>query len=159
PGFDDCNKDPSDGCETGLASDIKNCGACNKACMTPNANALCVLGQCSIASCLQAFRDCDGMPGNGCEVNTQTDPKNCSACGSACAPLPNAVAACMSGACVVGSCSAGFGNCDMMVANGCETDLSSSPANCGACGIACVMRPNLITNCQMARCVDVGCTP
>lgn len=31
-GFDDCNGEPADGCEAGLASDDQNCGACGAAC-------------------------------------------------------------------------------------------------------------------------------
>ena len=41
---------------------------------------------------------------------------------------------CSGGVC---ACDAGFGDCDNNGANGCETDLSTSQANCGACGQSC----------------------
>ncbi|MCR9159435.1 MAG: hypothetical protein ACE37F_22980 [Nannocystaceae bacterium] len=42
------------------------------------------LDDCRI-SCLEPFEDCDGIPVNGCEVDTITDPNNCGACGRVCA--------------------------------------------------------------------------
>jgi hypothetical protein len=47
--------------------------------------------------------------------------------------LPNATAGCAAGACTIASCNAGFANCDGMAANGCEVNLNSDTANCGAC--------------------------
>jgi hypothetical protein len=61
-------------------------------------------------------------------------------CGdSTCAPcyIPNGLAACNSGKCTVGSCDTGFRDCDGDVANGCEVNANTDPANCGACGHAC----------------------
>ena len=159
PGFDDCDMDARNGCEASTGSDIKNCGGCGKQCNTPNANALCVVGVCSVGSCNPGFRNCDGNAANGCEVNSQSDPVNCGACGAACAQLPNAMAGCMGGACVVGACNPGFGNCDKMDANGCEADLSSTLANCGACGNACPMRANVQMSCAAGKCIDGGCAP
>ncbi|MCC6216133.1 MAG: hypothetical protein IT376_14815 [Polyangiaceae bacterium] len=36
------------------------------------------------------------------------------------------------------SCAAGLADCDQQPGNGCEVELASDPANCGACGHACV---------------------
>src|SRR5206468_2443595 len=36
-GYGDCNLAASDGCESALASDPKNCGGCGNACVLPNA--------------------------------------------------------------------------------------------------------------------------
>ncbi len=47
--------------------------------------------------------------------------------------LPNVVS-CDDSGCV---CAPGFGNCDGTWTNGCEANLDSDPANCGACGNAC----------------------
>src|SRR5262249_49793427 len=33
PGYRNCNGDPVDGCETDVANDVKNCGACGSNCM------------------------------------------------------------------------------------------------------------------------------
>lgn len=74
-----------------------------------------------------------------CDANLQTDLNNCGGCGVACM-LPamgsNQVATCAMGRCGL-SCRAGFGDCDGMAANGCETDLSVDAMNCGMCGNAC----------------------
>jgi hypothetical protein len=47
-GFADCNDRLDDGCETDLASDPRNCGACGKSCAT---NQPCVNGACVVREC------------------------------------------------------------------------------------------------------------
>ncbi|MFO0652053.1 MAG: hypothetical protein U0326_37885 [Polyangiales bacterium] len=64
-------------------------------------------------------------------MNLQTDVNNCGACARVC-NLANANESCAAGACGIASCLAGFGNCDAMVANGCETNLNTTPASRGA---------------------------
>jgi hypothetical protein len=44
---------------------------------------------------------------------------------------------CIGAMCQPGSCSPGFGNCDLNLGNGCEANLNSDPSNCGACGVVC----------------------
>jgi len=56
--------------------------------------------------------------------------------GTACS-LQNANASCTGGACGVVSCSAGYGDCDLVASTGCEVSLLTSAANCGMCGRAC----------------------
>jgi hypothetical protein len=51
---------------------------------------------------------------------------------------------CSSGQCL---CTGGFDDCDKNPANGCETDLGASAANCGACGHDC-----LGGGCQSGKC-------
>lgn len=89
-------------------------------------------------------------------VDTKTDPKHCGDCGNACA-LPNSPATCQDGACVVGSCNAGFGDCDLVVTNGCESDAASDVANCGSCGKACAAPPNASASCMGGTCGLVDC--
>jgi Ca2+-binding RTX toxin-like protein len=81
-------------------------------------------------------RDCDRQPGNACETDTATSATNCGACGNVCAAGPNGVSTCVNAQCAVG-CSAGFGNCDGNLANGCEAAFAFDPYNCGACGTVC----------------------
>ncbi|MEZ4393799.1 MAG: MXAN_6577-like cysteine-rich protein [Polyangiales bacterium] len=121
---------------TNLQNDPSNCGACGTACRAAsNQTPVCAAGRCD-GVCLSGFGDCDNNATNGCETNVQTSVANCGRCGTRCA-LTNATAACSAGACAIGSCSTGFGNCDNNATNGCETNLQTSNAHCGACGRAC----------------------
>ncbi|HEY2515268.1 MAG TPA: hypothetical protein VGI39_30585 [Polyangiaceae bacterium] len=66
--YGDCNKDPSDGCETSTSSDVAHCGACDTSCPTAtSATFACVGSACAIASCATGTLSCDGNPINGCE--------------------------------------------------------------------------------------------
>ena len=51
--------------------------------------------------------------------------------------LPNATADCVNGVCTLVSCDDGWGDCDSLPSNGCEADLASTAAHCGACNEAC----------------------
>ncbi len=66
--------------------------------------------------------------------------------------LPNAVAECREGPCVISRCLPWFGDCDGRDENGCETDLLSD-ANCGACGNVCPTN----TPCGGGSCCCAGC--
>ncbi len=106
-------------------------------CAAPGANATsaCVSGACS-NTCAAGFDDCDSNPANGCEAKVDSDVANCGACGNACGSANTGSApTCQAGKCVF-SCSQGFGHCGPDAA-GCDTDLQTSPDNCGACGHSC----------------------
>jgi len=66
-----------------------------------------------------------GDPATGCTS------ESCSPCA-----LAHASATC-SGACAVGACENGWGDCNGAPADGCETDLSTTASHCGVCGKAC----------------------
>jgi alpha-tubulin suppressor-like RCC1 family protein len=51
--------------------------------------------------------------------------------------LTNASPVCTGGACHVGQCAPGYGDCDGSAADGCESTLDTS-SNCGVCGHVCV---------------------
>ena len=91
-----------------LASTQDHCGACGTACVGGDT---CCAGACSA---------------------TSTDPDNCGGCGAACSRVNN-TPSCTLAKCVV-ACSAGFGDCDGMAQNGCETDTGQSSDHCGVCG-------------------------
>jgi hypothetical protein len=154
-GFGNCDGNAANGCETELATSAGNCGACGSACAAQNATASCAAGRCAVGMCSAGFADCDMNPANGCESNTSTSASNCGGCGTVCA-LPNATASCVAGACTLGACNAGFADCDGNPANGCESDLGSDPAHCGACPTACTVA-NGMPSCMSGRCGIARC--
>ncbi|MBI5533868.1 MAG: hypothetical protein HY898_14195 [Deltaproteobacteria bacterium] len=138
-GWGDCDGDPQNGCETNLATDPASCGACGQVCAS---GQVCVSGVCTVdqdgGPCSAGWADCDGNSQNGCEVNLESNPLHCGACGQVCA----AGQVCSSGMCTVdqdgGPCSAGWADCDGLSQNGCEVNIYADPMNCGACANMCV---------------------
>ncbi len=118
-----------------LAIDLANCGACGRVCAPANAAGRCSAGACSFVACNLGFGDCDNQLANGCE-SALNSINNCRSCGTRCS-FQNATATCAPIGCALGVCNAGFANCDMVAANGCETAVGSDALNCGACGNAC----------------------
>jgi hypothetical protein len=147
-GFADCNHDPSDGCEANVTSDVARCGSCDRVCGSQNATPSCNNGVCALA-CAAGFADCNGAASDGCETHTDVDPVNCGTCGKGCSTA-NSIPTCTAGACVL-ACSPGFGDCDGVQANGCETDTTTSSANCGTCGNVCVSF-NGASTCKASLC-------
>jgi len=135
PGFENCNSNPSDGCEANLLTSVSNCGGCNVVCDLLNANEVCN-GSCAVGTCVAGFADCDKKAENGCEVNTQNDPANCNTCGNSC-DFPNGAGACQSGVCQLTSCATPYKDCNLQASDGCEKNTNTDPAHCGACGAAC----------------------
>lgn len=88
-----------------LGSDRLNCGACGNVCSDPpgrtDSTTLCTSGMCRL-HCGKGRADCNGNPLDDCEVNTDSDPQNCGACGRACDAI--AGQACVGGQCVVEPC-------------------------------------------------------
>jgi hypothetical protein len=154
-GFADCNMNVADGCEINTASNVNNCLTCGHVCPAAGGTPACVNNTCIITNCSPGLGDCDGLPGNGCETSTQTDPQNCGGCGLACF-IANGTAGCVAGKCTVASCNPGFQDCDGSAANGCETNLKTN-ANCGGCGVTC-SRTNGTTSCATGTCQLTGCT-
>lgn len=132
--FGNCDNNVANGCETNRSTSVQHCGTCGTACSAQNGTPSCAGGVCSI-TCQPGYANCDGNVANGCEVNLTTNPNHCGACGAQCSSV-NGTASCSAGKCAI-ACSAGFGNCDGNVANGCETNLNSNATNCGSCGKVC----------------------
>lgn len=140
-GFANCSGGYADGCETNTDTSTDHCGGCGKACLINNGSPKCDAGVCDVNSCTGSFRDCNSDPKDGCEINISNNTKNCGGCGNAgqdCSTkYANATATCSNSACSSPSCSAGFGDCSGGIADGCETNTTNSPGNCGACGTVC----------------------
>ncbi|MFO0607205.1 MAG: fibrinogen-like YCDxxxxGGGW domain-containing protein [Polyangiales bacterium] len=148
-GFGNCDMNPANGCEVNVNTDNANCGACGRACA---AGQVCASGTC-MTTCAAGTTNCSG----DC-VNTGTDPRNCGACGRACSLANVAVNACVAGGCVIGGCGVGFGDCDGMAANGCETNVRASDVNnCGGCGVVCRFA-NAAAGCASGACALGACS-
>jgi hypothetical protein len=148
-----CDGLAGNGCEVSSATDTGNCGGCGLACPSrPSAVATCSGGACGYA-CAQGQLDCDGLAGNGCEVDVNADSANCGACGVVCTQGRT----CQSGVCSTAVCATGFANCDGNGGNGCEVTLSSNAAHCGTCGSACAYA-NGAGACTLGTCSLATCT-
>ncbi len=132
-GFADCNGNPADECETSLET-ADDCGACGADCRVPHATPLCQSGACAVDECDADWADCDGVDENGCETSLRT-ATDCGACGTIC-QLPHAAESCAEGRCELVLCHPGWADCDGVLSNGCEADLSAA-ATCGTCDTAC----------------------
>lgn len=103
PGLTLCGKECVD-----LTTHPKNCGACGIRCSlvgsAMNQVGTCAYGYC-IQECRQGWGDCNGDPSDGCEVNLNSDQRNCGTCGNACDVL--AGQPCVGGGCAVHPCSEG----------------------------------------------------
>ena len=160
-----CKAGPVNGCETDTATSVGNCGTCGKACpAVANGVAGCAASNCGIASCNANFDNCDGAVANGCEINTSTNIAHCGGCGKACPTYANASAQCKASACSLGTCNAGFANCDMNDANGCEINTNTDKNNCGQCGKVCAATESCYNGTCLAGCpgnpqwMPVNCT-
>jgi hypothetical protein len=133
-----------------VANDPNNCGACGVVCSPNHANPACASGSCSAGTCQAGFANCDGnMKTNGCEVDITTTT-NCGGCGVVCQGNQNMFPACVAGSCS-GTCASGYGDCNNnKQLDGCETNIRTSPTNCGACGNDCAQLH--FTNCNGGVC-------
>ncbi len=195
---DDCNGIIDDGFN--LETDPANCGRCGNACSSPHAFPACTGGSCGIDHCQMGWHDIDGLIGNGCEyacppsgdeicdhldndcdmmidegIDLTMSLANCGSCGNVCS-FPGADAQCVSSACVVSGCRAGFVDLDGMMSDGCEYRCTATgaemcngvdddcngmiddgfntmtdPMNCGTCGTVCSF-PNATPHCGLGVC-------
>ncbi len=133
-----CTDGMQDGNETGVDCGGGTCPQCplGQGCATNTdcvATTTCMAGSCV---CAAGQANCNNNSADACEVNTASDPNNCSACGLSCPNHPNSSRTCTGGTCGF-ACDPGFADCDVMVANGCEINTTSDNSNCGNCGLTC----------------------
>ena len=105
------------------------------------------------ADCM-AGADCEGNINNGCEpVNTLS---SCGACGVPCTSVPLSTGVtCFNGYCEAATCEDGYGDCDEVNTNGCESPLNTN-ANCISCGNSC-NGPNANSDCSSGTCFILAC--
>ncbi|MFO0624558.1 MAG: hypothetical protein U0325_03000 [Polyangiales bacterium] len=136
-GYANCDAAAANGCESLLATDSINCGACGRC--APRER--CVAGACL---CALGETRCGGS----C-VNLSADTLNCGACGNACTA---------GRVCRTGSCQSQCASGNTLCGTQCVT-LGDDPQNCGACGNVCAAG----SICASGACVrvatigDVGC--
>jgi len=86
----------------------------------------------------EACPDGQQLCGGACVGLTAVD--QCGACDNDCTALPNVIVdrvRCLSMGCVLaGACSPGFGDCNAMPEDGCESSLRA-PTTCGNCTVSC----------------------
>ena len=125
--------------------------ACASACPAhTGSTAACSGGQC-VYTCDQGRLDCNGLPADGCEVDSSKDPKHCGTCDKACPATPNATAKCSLGHCGQ-TCDLGWSDC-LAGSDGCETETGTDITHCGDCTTVCKSGPH-----ATPQCTDGGCS-
>lgn len=76
-------------------SDVYNCGACGRRCLSYATVAACSDGRCTHGSCTSGSAECNGDLSDGCEASIWAD-SSCGSCGLAC----GAGRSCLRGTCV-----------------------------------------------------------
>ena len=66
-GYDDCDSNPDNGCETYSDGDLDHCGSCDNLCSLSNATETCTGGNCRIVSCAANWWNADTLDATGCE--------------------------------------------------------------------------------------------
>ncbi len=152
--YEDCDRDPTNGCEVNLGKDADNCSACGAACPAINGVPSCEGSRCLI-ECEPGFADCDDDRGNGCEKRVAADAQNCGECRNACTANAGETPFCLDGTCGSTTCEAGLGNCNGDPMDGCEQPLDDVD-NCGACGSRCVAAHG-VAACSAGKCIVESC--
>ena len=97
-----------------------------------------------------------GVPDGG--MDPQTDPYNCGACGVRCdTTVLHATPTCTAGECGYSTCETNWGDCDVDYTNGCETDLRTTLAHCGACDSPCTNTHGTGSVCSGSACTAPSC--
>ena len=159
-GFADCDNVHSNGCETHIATSIENCGTCSSMCNLPNtAKQACSIGVCQVEQCMDGYSDCDGVSVNGCEADTINSVQHCGGCNVLCSLENTAEHVCRVGVCRVANCRQGFADCNNDSGDGCEADLATNVAHCGACNQACALPNTNSQTCTSGLCEIAECKP
>lgn len=137
-GFDNCDREVANGCETDLTNTALHCGTCGTACAEPT--PLCSGRTCSSGCTLPGETRC----GTSC-VNVQTNVMHCGTCGMVCATRDNATVACTGSTCRY-TCSPSFHECRSM----CVSDIAVE--SCGTRCEPCPVPSNAVATCTAGGC-------
>lgn len=94
------------------------------------AETTCLDGRCVWTECLDGREDCNGVAGDGCEVDLTADPRHCGGCTNAC----DVGDTCVAGECNVTACPAGEHPCG---------DVCRSDHDAETCGTSCTPCPTV----------------
>lgn len=73
-GFGDCDASPTNGCEIDLTNSRSHCGSCGFTCpLAARSRPFCETGACRVLCDEPRYRDCNGVPTDGCEEDVQDD--------------------------------------------------------------------------------------
>jgi len=111
-----------------------------------NGQFVCNNGAASLV-CNTGFGSC--LSSGACDTLITNDSQNCGGCGNVCPAVANGTPGCNNSSCTIAACNTGFGNCDGNMSNGCEVNLMSTAAHCGACGTTCGVNES----CQNGACI------
>ena len=139
---------------SGQATEFGPCESATDCLTYPNSASVCDFQTCAL-QCVPGFANCDRETDNGCEQSLST-PAHCGGCDSPCEP-PDAFGTCATGVCLVAACNLGFGDCDGLSDNGCET-LLVTVSDCGECGVPCEAE-NAEMTCDGGECAIKACLP
>ncbi|HET9953402.1 MAG TPA: hypothetical protein VFQ61_02800 [Polyangiaceae bacterium] len=154
-GFQSCDGNPANGCETDIRSSALHCGSCDGACDPQHASGNCENGVCKVVRCEDGYEDCDGDPRNGCEADLNSIT-SCGRCGNLCSEN-GGHASCQEGQCQI-ECDRDRRDCSGGLLDGCETNTSLSVRHCGACGNACNPPSGNSAACNNGVCTFSNCS-
>lgn len=144
----DCGGSFCEGC--GFGSPCEVAADCKSALCDPDTKT------CA-TNCRDPNRECDDNPVEECETNVSTSPQHCGECNRACEFQNAATTVCGSGTCQIQTCTEPWWQCNTDDSDGCETNLSNDPMNCGSCSMECAA-VNGTPKCVDGEC-DIDCSP
>ncbi|WP_146651084.1 hypothetical protein [Labilithrix luteola] len=123
-------------CDVSLETDRDNCGACGSVCPSDGLGNLytCAKGRC-VQKCQGAYRDCDGIVDNGCEILPHTND-HCGECDVQCA---DPAKPCVAQPGVKGIYACGCPNDGLYCPRNSPQCVNpqNDDHNCGGCGVGC----------------------
>jgi alpha-tubulin suppressor-like RCC1 family protein len=145
--YANCDGSATNGCEASLVS-VETCGDCATRCAEPTPVCSSSGGAATCGS------GCGGATPTRCGgacVDTATDLAHCGGCARPCVTGAHSLPSCTAGACGL-VCDPGFADCDHERATGCEVDVRTSLANCGACDRRCTPPADAQPSCAAGAC-------